>query len=195
MVEQLKNVQEQCFQEVEELKATVLRERSLKTELAQELDVREKRLQESTVEIQALTSLKAGLEGSLQTSNARAHDDRAAYEREISLKKEEVDKLCTKLQGFEEELKEKAELIHALEKERDQVRDEYEKILADLKSGLGNYLHRIGQITCSYMRVRVKVSTCEEADTQREERKFFPRARRSSRALAQLFLCKTSDYL
>ena len=149
LVEQLKNVQEQCFQEVEELKATVLRERSLRTELAQELDVREKRLQESTVEIQALTSLKAGLEGSLQTSNARAHDDRAAYEREISLKKEEVDELCTKLQGFEEELKEKAELIHALEKERDQVRDEYEKILADLKSGLGNYLHRIGQITCS----------------------------------------------
>lgn len=150
LVEQLKNVQEQCFQEVEELKATVLRERSLKTELAQELDVREKRLQESTVEIQALTSLKAGLEGSLQTSNARAHDDRAAYEREISLKKEEGDKLCTKLQGFEEELKEKAELIHALEKERDQVRDEYEKILADLKSGLGNYLYRMAQITCSY---------------------------------------------
>ena len=150
MVEQLKNIQEQCLQEVEELKATVLRERSLKTELAQELDVREKRLQESTVEIQALTSLKAGLEGSLQTSNARAHDDRAAYEREISLKKEEVDELCTKFQGFEEELKEKAELIHALEKERDQVRDEYEKLLADLKSGLGNYLHRMGQITCSY---------------------------------------------
>ena len=147
MVEQLKNIQEQCFQEVEELKATVLRERSLKTELAQELDVRERK---STVEIQALTSLKAGLEGSLQTSNARAHDDRAAYEREISLKKEEVDELCTKLQGFEEELKEKAKLIHALEKERDQVRDEYEKILADVKSGLGNYLHRMGQITCSY---------------------------------------------
>ena len=137
LFEQLKNIQEQCFQEVEELKATLFSERSLKTELAQELDLREKRLQQTTVEIQALTSLKTGLEGSLQTSNARALDDKAEYERELSLKKEEMDKLCTKLTELEKELEEKIDRVHALEQERDQVRDAYEQMLVDVRNELG----------------------------------------------------------
>ena len=118
----------------------MLSERSLKAELAEELDVREKRLQESTVEIQALTSLKAGLEGSLQTSNARALDDKAKYEQEMSLRREEVDKFCTKVQELEKELKEKIAGIHALEQERDQVRDAYEQMLAAVRNELGRFI-------------------------------------------------------
>ena len=133
----MKNVQEQCFQEVEELKAALFSERSLKAELTQELDLREKRLQQTTVEIQALTSLKTGLEGSLQTSNTRALDDKAEYEREFSLKKEEMDKLCTKLTELEKELEKKIDRVHALEQERDQVRDAYEQMLVDVRNELG----------------------------------------------------------
>ena len=98
--------------------------------------MREKRLQETTVEIQALTSLKIGLEGSLQTSDTRALNDKVTYEREMRLKKEEIDKLCTKLQGLDKELKEKIEQIHALEQKRDQVRDAYEQMLAAVRSEL-----------------------------------------------------------
>ena len=133
----MKNVQEQCFQEVEELKAALFSERSLKAELAQELDLREKRLQQTTVEIQALTSLKTGLEGSLQTSNARTLDDKAKYERELSLKKEEMDKLCIKLTELEKEVEEKIDRVHTLEQERDQVRDAYEQMLVDVRNELG----------------------------------------------------------
>ena len=114
-------------------------ERSLKAELAEELDVREKRLQQTTVEIQALTSLKAGLEGSLQTSNARAHDDKVKFDREMSLKKDEVDKLNKELLRLEKELEDRWQKIQALEQERDQVRDAYEQMLADVKSELGEF--------------------------------------------------------
>lgn len=136
MVEQLRNVQEQCYQEVEQLKAALLNERSLKAELVQELDLREKRLQETTVEIQALATLKTGLEGSLQTSNARALDEKANYERELSLKTEKLEMVGAKLQEFEKELLKKTEQVQALEKERDQVRDAYEQMLADVRKEL-----------------------------------------------------------
>lgn len=137
--EQLKNIQEQCFLEVEELKTALFNERSLKAGLVEELDVREKRLQKTTVEIQALASLKAGLEGSLQTSNARAHEEKLRYDREISLKKEEMDKLSKELQRLEKDLENKLHQIQALEQERDHVRDAYEQMLAAVKSELGEF--------------------------------------------------------
>lgn len=140
--EQLKNVQEQCFQEVEELKSALSRERSLKAELAEELDVREKRLQETTLEIQALTSLKTGLEGNLQTSNARAHDDKVKYEREMGLRKEEIENVSKEMQRLEKELENRLQQIQDLEKERDQVRDAYEQMLAAVKSELGEFVLR-----------------------------------------------------
>lgn len=136
MVEQLKNVQQQCFQEVEELKSALFSERSLKKELAEELDLREKTLQETNVEIQALATLKTGLEGSLQTSNVRAADDRAKFERDLSLSKEEVDKLHAMLKGLEKEIAEKSERVHTLELEKEQVKDAYEQMLADVRNEL-----------------------------------------------------------
>ena len=135
--EQLKNIQEQCFQEVDELKTVLMSERSLKAELAEELDVREKRLQQTTVEIQALSSLKAGLEGSLQTSNARANDEKNKYQREMSLRKEELDKMSEKIQRLEKDLESRLQQIQALEQERDHVRDAYEQMMAGVKSELG----------------------------------------------------------
>ena len=138
--EQLKNIQEQCFQEVEELKTVLLSERSLKAALAEELDVREKRLQETSVEIQALTSLKAGLEGSLQTSNARAHDEKVKYDKEMSLRKDEMDKLSEEIQRLEKDLENRLQQIQALEQERDRVRDAYEQMMAGVKSQLGEFI-------------------------------------------------------
>ena len=142
MDEQLKNIQEHCFREVEELKSALSREHLLKAELAKELDIREKRLQETTIEVQALANLKAGLEGSLQTSNARAHDNQLKYVAEMSLMKEEVDELTKQRQRLEEELENRLQKIQALEKERDQVRETYEKMLAALKSELGEFILR-----------------------------------------------------
>ena len=139
MVEQLKNVQQQCFQEVEELKSALFSERSLKKELAEELDLREKTLQETNVEIQALATLKTGLEGSLQTSNVRAADDRAKFERDLSLSKGEVDKLHAMLKGLEKEIAEKSERVHTLELEKEQVKDAYEQMLADVRNELGKF--------------------------------------------------------
>lgn len=137
--EQLKNIQEQCFREVEELKTVLMSERSLKAALAEELDVREKRLQQTTVEIQALTSLKAGLEGSLQTSNARAHDEKVQYDREMSLRKDEMDKLSQQIQRLEKDLENRLQYIQGLEQERDHVRDAYEQMMAGVKSELGEF--------------------------------------------------------
>ena len=137
--EQLKNIQEQCFQEVEELKTVLMSERSMKAELAEELDVREKRLQQTTVEIQALSSLKAGLEGSLQTSNARANDEKVKYEREMSLRNGEMDKMSEQIQRLEKDLENKLQQIQALEQERDHVRDAYEQMMAGVKSELGEF--------------------------------------------------------
>lgn len=114
-------------------------ERSLKAELAEELDVREKRLQQTTVEIQALSSLKAGLEGSLQTSNARANDERVEYEREVSLRKEEMDKMSEQILRLEKVLESRSQQIQALEQERDRVRDAYEQMMAGVKSELGEF--------------------------------------------------------
>lgn len=124
---------------MEELKAALRNERSLKAELAEELDVREKRLQQTTVEIQALTSLKAGLEGSLQTSNARANDEKVKHDREMSLRKEEMDKLSKEIQCLEKELENRLQQVQALEQERNQVRDAYEQMLAAVKSELGEF--------------------------------------------------------
>ena len=137
--EQLRSIQEQCFQEVEELKAVLMSERTLKLELAEELDVREKRLQQTTVEIQALSSLKAGLEGSLQTSNARANDEKVKYEREMSLRKEEMDKMSEQIRRLEKDLESRLQQIQALEQERDHVRDAYEQMMAGVKSELGEF--------------------------------------------------------
>lgn len=161
--QQLKNIQEQCFQEVEELKTTLSRERSLKTELAQELDLREKRLQETSIEIQALTSLKTGLEGSLQTSNARALDDKANYEREISLKNKEMDMLSANLHRLEKELEEKTGRVHALEQERDQVRDAYEEMLAAVRSELDAKISSMEEDKASALaQFRLKTKQLEE---------------------------------
>lgn len=143
--EQLKNIQEHCFQEVEELKSALSREHSLKAEIAEELDIREKRLQETTIEIRALTSLKAGLEGSLQTSNARVHDNQLKYDKEITLVKKEVEELTKQRQRFEEELENRLQQIQTSEKERDQVREAYEKMLADLKSELDSKIVSMAQ--------------------------------------------------
>lgn len=137
MVDQLKNVQEQCFQEIEELKSTLLSERSLTKELTQELDLREKRLHETNMEIEALAILKTGLEGSLQTSNARALDDKARYERELSLTKEKGERLQGELKMLEKALEEKNDRLHAVEIEKDQIREAYEQMLAELRNELG----------------------------------------------------------
>lgn len=170
--EQVKNIQEQCFQEVEELKTVLMRERSLKAELAEELDVREKRLQQTTVEIQALSSLKAGLEGSLQTSSARANDEKVKYEREMSLRKEEMDKMSEQIQRLEKDLESRLQQIQALEQERDHVRDAYEQMMAGVKSELGEfsseyftpvlffqycYMKAISQLQCASVSKRVVV--------------------------------------
>ena len=86
--------------------------------------------------------MKAGLEGSLQTSNARAHDNQLKYDKEITLVKKEVEELTKQRQRFEEELENRLQQIQASEKERDQVREAYEKMLADLKSELGEFIVR-----------------------------------------------------
>lgn len=138
--EQLKSIQEQCFQEVEELKTVLMNERSLKVALAEELDVREKRLQQTAVEIQALSSLKTGLEGSLQTSNTRANDEKVKYDREMSLKKDEMDKMREQIQRLEKDLEIKLQQIRALEQDRDRVKDEYEQMMAGVKSELGEFV-------------------------------------------------------
>lgn len=137
MVDQLKNVQEQCFQEIEELKSTLLSQRSLTKELTQELDLREKRLHETNMEIEALAILKTGLEGSLQTSNARALDDKARYERELSLTEEKGERLQGELKMLEKALEEKNDRLHAVEIEKDQIREAYEQMLAELRNELG----------------------------------------------------------
>lgn len=138
--EQLRNIQEQCFQEVEELKTVLMSERSMKAELAEELDVREKRLQQTTVEIQALSSLKAGLEGSLQTSNARALDEKVKYDREMSLRNGEMDKMSEQIQCLEKDMENRLQQIQALEQERDHVRDTYEQMMAGVKNELGEFI-------------------------------------------------------
>ena len=138
--EQLKSIQEQCFQEVEELKTVLMNERSLKVALAEELDVREKRLQQTAVEIQALSSLKTGLEGSLQTSNTRANDEKVKYDREMTLKKDEMDKMREQIQRLEKDLEIKLQQIRALEQDRDRVKDEYEQMMAGVKSELGEFV-------------------------------------------------------
>jgi len=138
--EQLKSIQEQCFQEVEELKTVLMNERSLKVALAEELDVREKRLQQTAVEIQALSSLKTGLEGSLQTSNTRANDEKVKYDREMSLKEDEMDKMREQIQRLEKDLEIKLQQIRALEQDRDRVKDAYEQMMAGVKSELGEFV-------------------------------------------------------
>ena len=109
----------------------------MKAELTEELDIREKRLQQTTVEIQALSSLKAGLEGSLQTSNARANDEKVKYEREMSLTKTEMNKMSEQIQRLEKDLESKLQQFEALEQERDHVRDAYEEMMAGVRSELG----------------------------------------------------------
>lgn len=138
--EQLRNIQEQCFHEVEELKTVLMSERSMKAELAEKLDVREKRLQQTTVEIQALSSLKAGLEGSLQTSNARALDEKVKYDREMSLRNGEMDKMSEQIQRLEKDMENRLQQIQALEQERDHVRDTYEQMMAGVKNELGEFI-------------------------------------------------------
>ena len=137
LVDQLKNVQERYFQEVEQLKSTLLSERSSKKELAQELDLREKRLLETNMEIEALAILKTGLEGSLQTSNARALDDKARYERELSLTEEKGERLKGELKMLQKALDEKNDRLHAVEIEKDQIREAYEQMLAEVRNELG----------------------------------------------------------
>ena len=114
-------------------------ERLLKVALTEELDVREKRLQQNTVEIQALSSLKAGLEGSLQTSNTRANDEKVKYDREMTLMKEEMKKLSEKIQRLEKDLENRLQQIQALEQDRDRIRDAYEQMMAGVKSELGEF--------------------------------------------------------
>ena len=142
LVDQLKNVQERYFQEVEELKSTLLSERSSKKELAEELDLREKRLLETNMEIEALAVLKTGLEGSLQTSNARALDDKARYERELSVSEEKGERLKGELKMLEKALDEKNGRLHAVEIEKDQIREAYEQMLAEVRNELGKLAFR-----------------------------------------------------
>ncbi|XP_074620148.1 uncharacterized protein LOC141878959 [Acropora palmata] len=136
LVDQLKNLQERYFQEVEELKSTLLSERSSKKELAQELYLREKRLLETNMEIEALAILKTGLEGSLQTSNARALDDKARYEKELSLTEEKGERLKGELKMLQKALDEKNDRLHAVEIEKDQIREAYEQMLAEVRNEL-----------------------------------------------------------
>jgi len=169
--EQLRNIQEQCFQEVEELKTVLMSERSMKAELAEELDVREKRLQQTTVEIQALSSLKAGLEGSLQTSNARALDEKVKYDREMSLRNGEMDKMSEQIQRLEKDMENRLQQIQALEQERDHVRDTYEQMMAGVKNELDLKINSMAEdkaATVAQFRLRTQQLE-EEHEKMKEE--------------------------
>ena len=135
--DQLQNVQEHCFQEVEQLKAALVTERSEKAELCKDLELKDKRLQQTAFEIEALTSLKEGLEGSLQTCSARAHDDKVKYDKEMESKKQELEGLNKQRKDLEEGLVEKTNQIRTLEQERNQIHDAYEQILLEMKKELG----------------------------------------------------------
>ncbi|XP_020618809.1 myosin-15-like [Orbicella faveolata] len=169
--EQLRNIQEQCFHEVEELKTVLMSERSMKAELAEELDVREKRLQQTTVEIQALSSLKAGLEGSLQTSNARALDEKVKYDREMSLRNGEMNKMSEQIQRLEKDMENRLQQIQALEQERDHVRDTYEQMMAGVKNELDLKINSMAEdkaATVAQFRLRTQQLE-EEHEKMKEE--------------------------